>query len=57
MTHKCKKCGSNTESPGLCPVCLEMEARGVNLVEPFTGAEMDEIMKDIANFLFPEGER
>ena len=27
MTHHCEQCGSDTDTPPLCPVCLEMEAR------------------------------
>ena len=27
MTHHCEQCGSDTDTPPLCPVCLEMESR------------------------------
>ena len=43
MTYQCEQCGSDTETPGLCPVCLEMEARSNITNNPCEDIVPDEI--------------
>lgn len=57
MTHHCEQCGSDTDTPPLCPVCLEMETRS-NVSSPSVrdGGVVARYKRELREFINEGGE-